>query len=108
MNKTRFNIHAIFVFNHRWDQLKVKVQDTVQSMFAGELIGRYPFLVPAYLSTGFKMIKAANPPDEPKLMEPFISDMASSMPLFMTWSLPSQSVLTSLTDSRHFLMQLTL
>ena len=60
----------IFVFNHRWDQLKVKVQDTVQSMFAGELgsplIGRYPFLVPAYLSTGFKMIKAA---DEPKLME---------------------------------------
>lgn len=31
------------------------------------LIARYPFLVPAYLSTGFKAIKGANPPEGPKL-----------------------------------------
>ena len=40
-------------------------------MFAGELgspiISRYPFLVPAYLAAGFKIIKSANPPDKPQL-----------------------------------------
>ena len=55
----------------RWDKLQLKVQDTVQSVFAGELgsplIGRYPFLVPAYLAAGFKVIKAANPDDKPQL-----------------------------------------
>ena len=42
-------------------------------MFAGELgsplIGRYPFLVPAYLAAGFKVIKSANPDDKPHLEE---------------------------------------
>ena len=40
-------------------------------MFAGELgsplIGRYPFLVPAYLAAGFQVIKHANPEGKPQL-----------------------------------------
>ena len=42
-------------------------------MFAGELgsplIGRYPFLAPAYLAAGFKIIKEANPDNKPQLEE---------------------------------------
>ena len=43
----------------------------MQSVFAGELgsplIGRYPFLVPAYLAAGFNIIKSANPEGKPQL-----------------------------------------
>lgn len=63
--------HVFITCVFRWEQLQKKLQDTVQNMIAGELgsplIARYPFLVPAYLSAGFNVIKGANPADEPKL-----------------------------------------
>jgi DNA-binding phage protein len=65
------NIVDTYAETNRWDKLQLKVQDTVQSVFAGELgsplIGRYPFLVPAYLAAGFKIIKHANPEGKPQL-----------------------------------------
>lgn len=65
-NYSQYAMPCVF----RWEQLQKKFQDTLQNMIAGELgsplIARYPFLVPAYLSQGFKVIKGANP-TEPKL-----------------------------------------
>ena len=63
------SLSHVYIF--RWEQLQKKFQDTLSSMLAGEigspLIARYPFLVPAYLSAGFNVIKGSNPADEPKL-----------------------------------------
>ena len=72
MNETPNTICAIYYYT-RWDKLQLKIRDTVQSVFAGglgsPLIGRYPFLAPAYLAAGFKIIKEANPDDKPQLKE---------------------------------------
>ena len=62
---------VIYVYVIRWNQLQKKLTDTVQNGFAGELgsplIAKYPFMTPAYLSQGFKVVKATHPPDKPKL-----------------------------------------
>ena len=62
---------VIIVYVNRWKELQKKLTDTLLNAFAGELgsplIAKYPFMTPAYLSQGFKVMKATHPPDKPKL-----------------------------------------